>query len=499
MTLKHFHSFEYPMAACAVCITAIILLFSAGLLPPLIPAAIASALFCAAAAVHIRKGGLTAAILPLALIALASVSLCNFEYKCSQTERAMRKSDTAVLLITDEPLSESKNKLQVKARVISSDILACGTGVELTLPESEVSMGDKLSADIRVTRFAAQLSLNSRANGILAEVKCSGEPYVIGRNAFISAAGAARKYVRELFCSSLPENESSVLCALIIGDRSAVTDELQEAVRGAGLSHVLVVSGMHLATLMSGLTVLLRLLCTGEKLQVAVKLICVAFFSAVCGFTMSVLRAGVTFVLAAFAVPLRRSTSPVNILAGAVSLILAVSPFAVFSISFELSVLSTLGILVVMPILSDAVLSYIPDNGIVRSLVNCFTGSIAAMLMTMPVVIWNFGEFSAVAPITNVLVSYPVSWALLTAALGLLLSPVPFIYELFLRISGLLVKWFSSVALYLGSDSVMLPIGKAGCMVFTAILILTLLWIYKTEERRRNLKLKRVMTENEHN
>lgn len=475
--------------------TAIVILFNAGLLRPLISAAAALALTAAAIAVYLKNGGMKAAIFPLALIIAISFSLNNFEYKCALTEKALRKSDTAVLLLTDEPENVGKNKSEVKAKIVSSNILASGTGVDLVLPSGGIHMGDKLSAKIKETKFSAQLSLNDKANGILAKVKCSGRTYVIGKNPFISAAGAARKYVRELFCSSLPENESAVLRALIIGDRGAVTEELETAVRCAGLSHVLVVSGMHLATLMSGLTALLRMLGVGRKLQTVIELICVAFFSAVCGFTMSVLRAGVTFVLAALAVPLKRESSSLNTLGGAVSLILAASPFAVFSISFELSVLSTVGILVIMPILTDAVFDRIPASGPVRALAECFTGSIAAMLMTMPIVIWYFGEFSAVAPITNVLVSYPVSWALLAAALGILLSLLPFLYKPFLRLAGLFVKWFSGIAEFLGGDGVTVPVGKVGCAVFTALTALALFWIYKTGNRRRILKLKRVMTE----
>ena len=68
---------------------------------------------------------------------------------------------------------------------------------------------------------------------------------------------------------------------------------------------------------------------------------------AICGFTMSILRAGITYFLMALALLLNRENTSENTLGFAVCLIYLANPFAVFSLSFQLSVLSTFAILVV--------------------------------------------------------------------------------------------------------------------------------------------------------
>ncbi len=44
-------------------------------------------------------------------------------------------------------------------------------------------------------------------------------------------------------------NTGGVLAAMTMGDRSGLSAQLRSAYRGAGLSHVLVVSGMHVSIL----------------------------------------------------------------------------------------------------------------------------------------------------------------------------------------------------------------------------------------------------------
>lgn len=483
------------------CATAEIVLTAAYFLFEIPAIALIIVCFAATAAVFILKGIKNALIFPLILILITAVSLYKTEQRAECTEYATRISVESRLLIIGEPETEN-GKTVMKARIIEHPMLLRGTGVRLAVSDEaagSAAMGDTVSAVISISASAAQLSLRDKANGIFAEVKCLSAPRVYGNRLFLSLAGQVRGYVRQTIQCSVPEGESAVLCALIIGDKNAVTDEFSNSVRCAGLSHVLVVSGMHLATVMNGLSALLRRMGAGRIVKATVSLLGLLLFSAVCGFTMSVIRAGVTYALSVGAVLLNRDGEPINLLAGAVSVITAFSPYALFSISFQLSVMSTLGILVIMPPISKTVCLYIPMHGIVKGLEDAFIGSLAAMIMTMPITVWYFGGFSLAAPATNILISYPVTWALLATASALLLSPVPFIAKPLLLAAGVFARWFREVAELFGTESVMLPVGKWGSAVSAAFICVISVMLYLSRERRRISELKRVMKNESYN
>lgn len=490
--------FSAPMLGCAVIIIFVILFHNAGF--QAIISAIIFGILVLIISIKRYRSGYTA-LLPLILIATASISLYSFDGFCEYTERAVGTSLDAELLIVDEPQIDF-GKITAKAKIRKHPILSEGTGIRLEMSSDNsgsVKMGDIIKVKLKVTASSAQISDNMKSNGILAKAKCKSVPAVTGCNAFLSAAGKTRAYVRSVLKKGLSAQEGSVLCALLIGDRTAISEELENAVRCAGLSHVLVVSGMHFATIMSGFSLLLRRFGIGKRLQVFFSIGAVIFFSAVCGFTMSVMRAGVTYLLAAGAILFRRDGEPLNLLSGAVAFILAFSPYAIFSISFQLSVLATMGVLVIMPPASQAVILCLPRLKPIKGIIDAFVGSLAAMFMTMPVTLWYFGEFSVASPTANVLTSYPITWALLAAGAALLLTPLPFISKPLLMAAGLLVRWFCYITELFGVEELMLPIGKTGCIIFAVIIAAILIVIYRSRERRIYLKLKRVMEDGSYN
>ena len=64
--------------------------------------------------------------------------------------------------------------------------------------------------------------------------------------------GALQAALSRALRKGMAENTGGVLAAMVVGDRSHLTSTLRSAYRGAGLSHVLVVSGLHV-TIFCGL------------------------------------------------------------------------------------------------------------------------------------------------------------------------------------------------------------------------------------------------------
>ena len=147
---------------------------------------------------------------------------------------------------------------------------------------------------------------------------------------------------------AMHRDTGGVLAAMTVGDRSGLSAQLRSAYRGAGLSHVLVVSGMHVSILCGDiLSVLLpyrweqsyrrrRRRAVGKSLLALVLM-------GVTGFTPSVRRAAVAVWVSALGVWVWGPPDALTSLAAAGILMTAVNSYAVWDIGFELSFAAVVG------------------------------------------------------------------------------------------------------------------------------------------------------------
>ena len=146
----------------------------------------------------------------------------------------------------------------------------------------------------------------------------------------------------------MAENTGGVLAAMAAGDKSHLSSALRSAYRGAGLSHVLVVSGMHVSILCGEV---FRLDARRKKercyaalrLRAVWKALLALLLVGVTGFTPSVLRAAAAVWVSALGVWLYGPPDTLTSLAVAGIAMTAGSSYAVCDIGFELSFAAVLG------------------------------------------------------------------------------------------------------------------------------------------------------------
>ena len=142
-----------------------------------------------------------------------------------------------------------------------------------------------------------------------------------------------------------------VLAAMTVGDRSHLPAALRSAYRGAGLSHVLVVSGMHVSVLCSGLFLALPAARRRERsyrsrrCKAAVSAVLALLLVGVTGFTPSVCRAAVAVWISALGVWVYGPADALTSLAAAGILMTMRNSYAVCDVGFELSFAAVLGTL----------------------------------------------------------------------------------------------------------------------------------------------------------
>lgn len=329
------------------------------------------------------------------------------------------------------------------------------------------------------------------------------EPVLVGTDRGAKALDLVRDYIKNTLYANISADEAATLNALTVGERTGFSDEYSLAVRRAGVSHVMVVSGMHLAVIMKAVFFCTDLLAKNKLLRAISAGLGVLMLCALCGFTVSIMRAGITYILMALAPLLNRESDPLNTLCLAAVIILLHTPFALFSISFQLSVLATLGILVVSPSLVGAVNRRIPWAKFASVILSPLIMTLSATLLTLPVTVWHFEEVSLIAPVSNVLISFAVTAALICSMAALAINMIPLVSVLAVPLfvaSGIFTKYINYVILWLGgSENVVFKLKRAWAFVIAGAALFIVLVITYRKNRVYRKELIKIQSKERNN
>jgi len=210
-----------------------------------------------------------------------------------------------------------------------------------------------------------------------------------------------KERLRESIYQNLSPPQSSILGAIILGDKSRISQEWKEKLNYAGVRHLTAVSGMHVAILTSILMTLLIGLGLWRQQAFYFAIILIALFIVMTGLQPSAIRAGIMGGLFLFAQHLGRLNNAPRAIVMAGAVILAHNPLLLkLDVGFQLSFLAMLGIIYFLPIFRSW-LRKIPNLFQFRNIISM---TLSAQIFTLPILIYNFGYLSLVAPITNVLI-----------------------------------------------------------------------------------------------
>lgn len=256
-----------------------------------------------------------------------------------------------------------------------------------------------------------------------------GEPSKIARlgqkrSLLTDVVVRARSHVRRQIARYVPsEDGRAVLQALLLGDRSRITDAQQDRFARTGLMHLLAVSGLHVFLVGMVLYVLLRPLLMRFRLRwwvvevgrAVLTIGVLGVYMLLTGARPSVVRAVVMSGLFIGGIVFQRSAHSLNTLGVAALVLLAARPPALFDVGFQLSMAAVTGIVTLNPRLLDAVPEGYRASSVADWLISMVTVSAAAILGTAPVLLHHFGWVSAAGLVLNV-VGIPCTGLALSAA-----------------------------------------------------------------------------------
>ena len=262
----------------------------------------------------------------------------------------------------------------------------------------------------------------------------------------------------------------SFLAALIVGDRSSLSGNTKLNFARLGISHILALSGMHLAILSFAINSLLTRFGIKKNYRAVILITLVLFYMALTGFGVSVLRSGIMLIIANLLFLISKKSDGITSLSIAVFLITVVTPTSVFDMSLWLSAFATLGVICFSEIAEK---SDKDDSWLKKALISLKNGtlvSVFAICATFAFTANRFSAFSVVSVITTLIFSFVIQFFIYGGLLLLLIGGfVPFgkIIVLFSNAILLLAEWISSLKyVYVSGESFAVKLAVVLLTVF---------------------------------
>lgn len=383
------------------------------------------------------------------------------------------------------------------AQVMKSKTLPEGVKITVFYEPLKINEGERISAKVRAKKIIDKEDRKiNYSNGVFLSGNLSEIKIIKNKEDFVlSGIYKLKSYIKNQLFSHLGYTEASTLCAMLYGERDYFTDEFYENVKSAGVSHIMVVSGLHLSVMVLLAVKLFERLFYNRFIKGFAIILTVMFLTVLCGFTMSILRAGITYLFMALGIMIDRKGPSENYLGIAVTVILLLNPYAVFNVAFGLSVLATFGILgIATPILSYFGESKLMKIRMSKTIISTIVVTLSATVMTLPLTISIFGYISVVSVITNLLISFAVTVSIYAVIFALVFSSfIPFLADIFYLPAFYVTKYVNSVIVYFGE----LPFAVMNTPQYTyyiaIFVIFLIIWgLLACKKRKNMLRLKEI-------
>ncbi len=243
-------------------------------------------------------------------------------------------------------------------------------------------------------------------------------------------------FIKGKLKDSISENFSApqkfIVEGVILGNDKNMPRDLKDKFNAIGLSHITAVSGSNIVILISLLLPLLLMLGFWRGQAFYFSLIFIWFYIFLVGLPSSGVRAVIMGSIFLLAEKLGRQGTGSRIIVLAATLMLVQNPLLLFyDIGFQLSFLALMGIIYLKPIidillkLNNYHIEKLPARATagekiknflylkLNYLLDIVSVTIAAQISVLPIIVYNFGNISLIAPITNLLILPIIPWLMI--------------------------------------------------------------------------------------
>ena len=270
----------------------------------------------------------------------------------------------------------------------------------------------------------------------------------------------------------LEDEDEQIVKGLILGDNTALEEELKEKFQIANISHVLAVSGMHIIYIIMGIEMFFKKW-LGKRHVKYVVIFGLLFYMSITGFTSSIVRAGIMGMMNIIAFLVYRKNDIWTSIAISLGMILIKNPYAITGVGLQLSYLGTIGIILFNKNIKQYLdnIKWLKNNirikrskrisKIVENLKDMLSVTLSAQMMILPIMLYHFNIIGIYFVITNILVSIIIA--------PIMFLSIIFVFSSFIRLQ---ISEFISIFLSFGIKG-LIQISNLSNLPFSKIYVPT--------------------------
>ncbi len=343
------------------------------------------------------------------------------------------------------------------------DETAYGKAV-VTFPFSEhLETGNRIRFSAYVHDIMSQGQTDSDysyylANGFFVSLESEDGVTVTDSNnvTFSTVMADMNTFASDILTRNIGGEEGNLASALLLGNRTLISDEVRFDFTRCGVSHLLALSGMHFTIIIGSLEVLLKKLRVAKFIRCPLLCVTSLFYLALTGFALSACRAVIMLIVVYISYMLSADSDALTALGISGALIILISPSSVLDCGFWLSWFATFGLVVFSSPINEfcskrfSRFAEIPRK-ILTYIVSSLLISVVAFVFVVVLSWLYFGQISLMSVpatfITSPLVTASVVLSLILVFLNII-GPVAyvlsFIIRVLCRLTILLIDWMSS-------------------------------------------------------
>ncbi len=262
----------------------------------------------------------------------------------------------------------------------------------------------------------------------------------------LSIKQALLKNINEL----LPNENGGLVIALLLGNKSYLSENNLENFRNIGISHIIAISGLNLSIFLLIFLDIFERLKLNKRFVYFLSLLFVMIVMALAGFSASVLRAGIMLIILILGKLINKEADALNSIGLSLFIICVFNPLGAGYVGLQLSFFATLGIVTFQKKIAkplDNIADRISDN-IIRKIFKfineTLSVTVVSFIFTLPTIFITFKKVALISILSNLLLVYSSTISMVfggISALTMRFKSLDFISNPAAIIAGIFAKY----------------------------------------------------------
>ncbi len=388
----------------------------------------------------------------------------NYEKIYNQLSKQEKVNLTGII-ISEKQEKQYYNKYQIKTKYNNQNLKFYIT----TNKDIELKYGDKIEISGTYSKPETQRNYKGfdyskylKQLKIYGTIRCENVELIKHKqaNKILEITNYISNKIEENTKQILDKETSSILLGLVLGNKQELDEETQENYRNASMSHILAVSGMHVAYVILGINLIFKNI-IGKRNTNILNIIVLIFYMFITNFSPSITRAGIMGIIAISSKLIYRKNDIYTSMSISLLLILLNNPFSIQNLGLQLSYGGVIGII----IFNKSILKFLKNLKIknktykykIRPLIQKYTDkikeiisvSLSVQIAIIPIILYNLNIFNPYFLITNLILSFAIGPIIILGFLFIIIACINFsiakIFEPILRAGITTINFISNI------------------------------------------------------